>query len=103
MPLTVASALGDWGRLNLVEVSPVFAWFIIIIAVGGFTAFGYLSQTVAPSIATTFSYVNPIVAMTLGWALYGGRSPVGWWVIVIGVCVPSCRRSRTHRQRLDTR
>jgi drug/metabolite transporter (DMT)-like permease len=90
VPLTVASALGDWGRLNLVEVSPVFAWFIII-AVGGFTAFGYLSQTVAPSIATTFSYVNPIVAMTLGWALYGGRSPVGWWVIVIGVCVPSCR------------
>jgi drug/metabolite transporter (DMT)-like permease len=91
--LAVASALGDWGRLDLAAVSSVswagFAWFIVI-AVGGFTAFGYLSQTVAPSIATTFSYVNPIVAMTLGWLLYS--EPITWRmliataVIVIGVC-----------------
>ena len=91
--LAVASALGDWGRLDLEAVSSVswagFAWFIVI-AVGGFTAFGYLSQTVAPSIATTFSYVNPIVAMTLGWLLYS--EPITWRtvmataVIVIGVC-----------------
>jgi len=91
--LTIASALGDWGRLNFPEVSLIswmgFAWFIVI-AVGGFTAFGYLAQTVAPSIATTFSYVNPLVAMTLGWLLYG--EPITWrmviatGVIVMGVC-----------------
>ena len=67
-----------------------FGWFIVI-AIGGFTAFGYLTQTVAPSIATTFSYVNPIVAMTLGWLLLS--KPVTWrmmiatFVIVVGVCL----------------
>ena len=93
MLLVVASAVGDWRRLDIEAVSSVswagFAWFIVI-AIGGFTAFGYLSKTVAPSIATTFSYVNPIVAMTLGWLLYS--EPITWRmviatvVIVIGVC-----------------
>src|ERR1700759_1725306 len=46
-----------------------FLWFIVI-AIGGFTAFGDLSQTVAPSIATTFSYVNPVIGIGLGWLLH---------------------------------
>ena len=62
-----------------------------MIAIGGFTAFGYLSQTVAPSVATTFSYVNPVVAMALGWLLFS--EPITWRmviavaVIVTGVCL----------------
>jgi hypothetical protein len=32
---------------------------------------GFSGLPNAGGIATTFSYVNPIVAMTLGWALYG--------------------------------
>jgi hypothetical protein len=64
--LIVASLLGDWGRLHGAAVTAVslagFIWFVIIV-IGGFTAYGYLSPTVAPSIATTFSYVNPAVAV----------------------------------------
>jgi drug/metabolite transporter (DMT)-like permease len=92
--LVAALLLGDWSRLDLSAVSAVswagYLWFIVI-AVGGFTAFGYLTQSVAPSIATTFSYVNPIVAMTLGWLLYS--EPVSWRmilavvVIIVGVCL----------------
>ncbi len=40
-------------------------------AVVGFTAYGFLARTVAPSVATTFSYVNPIEAIALGWLLFG--------------------------------
>jgi drug/metabolite transporter (DMT)-like permease len=67
-----------------------FLWCIVI-AIGGSTAFGYLSQTVAPSVATTFSYVNPVVAMTLGWLIFS--EPITWRmviavaVIVTGVCL----------------
>ena len=43
-------------------------WFVVIGVVGA-TAFGFLTQTVAPSVATTFSYVNPVVAIILGWLL----------------------------------
>ena len=89
-----SAAFGDLGRLDLAAASALswigFLWFIVI-AIGGFTAFGYLSQTVAPSVATTFSYVNPVVAMTLGWLLYS--EPITWRmvvavaVIVTGVCL----------------
>jgi drug/metabolite transporter (DMT)-like permease len=85
---------GDLGRISFGAISAVswigFIWFIVI-AIGGFTAFGYLSQTIAPSIATTFSYVNPVVAMTMGWLLFS--EPVSWRmviavaVIVTGVCL----------------
>jgi drug/metabolite transporter (DMT)-like permease len=92
--LVVATLFGDWSRLDLSAVSAAswagYIWFIVI-AVGGFTAFGYLTRAVAPSIATTFSYVNPVVAMTLGWLLYS--EPVTWRmilavvVIIAGVCL----------------
>ena len=92
--LAFSVAFGDLGRLNLATASTVswigFLWFIVI-AIGGFTAFGYLSQTVAPSVATTFSYVNPVVAMALGWLLFS--EPITWRmviavaVIITGVCL----------------
>jgi drug/metabolite transporter (DMT)-like permease len=92
--LAFSIVFGDLGRLNLATASTVswigFLWFIVI-AIGGFTAFGYLSQTVAPSVATTFSYVNPVVAMTLGWLIFS--EPITWRmviavaVIVTGVCL----------------
>jgi len=92
--LIVACVAGGLARLELAAV-PLgswvgFGWFVVI-AIGGFTAFGYLTQTVAPSIATTFSYVNPLVAMTLGWLLFGEavtwRMIVATMVIVTGVCL----------------
>ncbi len=71
--LIVAFASGDWTRLHLASVATVswvgFGW-LIVTGVVGFTAFGYLTQHVSPAVATTFSYVNPVVAMTLGWLLF---------------------------------
>jgi drug/metabolite transporter (DMT)-like permease len=79
---------GDLGRIKLTTVSMIswmgFLWFIMI-AVCGFTAFGYLSQTVAPSIATTFSYVNPVVAIVLGGLLYS--EPITWRMIIAVVVI----------------
>lgn len=90
----IALLFGDLGKTNLGAVSMTswlgFGWFIII-AVGGFTAFGFLTQNVAPSIATTFSYVNPVVAVTLGWLLFSEpltlRMVLATATIVGGVCL----------------
>jgi drug/metabolite transporter (DMT)-like permease len=92
--LIIALLFGDLGRLNLAAVSAMswlgFGW-LIVIAIGGFTAFGFLSQNVAPSIATTFSYVNPVVAITLGRLLFNEpltiRMLLATAVIVGGVCL----------------
>ncbi|MBV9782580.1 MAG: EamA family transporter [Acidisphaera sp.] len=81
--LGIAVWWGEWARLDLGSVSTAswvgFGWFIVI-AVVGFTAFGYLTQNVSPAIATTFSYVNPIVAMTLGWLIFS--EPITWRMII---------------------
>jgi len=90
----VAMIFGDVARLHLAEV-PRFSWlgfgWFILIAIVGFTAFGFLTKAVAPAIATTFSYVNPLVAILLGWLLYGEpitmRMAVATATIVIGVCL----------------
>jgi drug/metabolite transporter (DMT)-like permease len=85
--LAAASLFGDWSRFEFGSVSGIswlgFGWFVII-GVGGFTAFGFLSQNVAPSVATTFSYVNPIVAMFLGWVLFNEQIT---WRMVLAVAI----------------
>ena len=35
----------------------------------GFTAYVYLLKAVSPAKASTYAYVNPIVAVFLGWAI----------------------------------
>ena len=81
--LAVAIWWGDWATLDFAAVSTTswlrFGW-LIVIAVVGFTAFGYLTQNVSPAIATTFSYVNPIVAMALGWLLFS--EAINWRMII---------------------
>lgn len=101
--LVVAAALlGDIGRLDLASVAWTswlgFGWFIVI-GVAGFTAFGFLAKTVAPSISTTFSYVNPVVALTLGWLLFSEsvsiRMVLATAVIIAGVCLIVSTKSET--------
>lgn len=58
-----------------------FLWFIVT-AIGGFTAFGYLSQTVAPSVATTFLYQSG-----RGHGPWAGCSTALTWRMVIAVAV----------------
>lgn len=92
--LVISLLIGDAGRLRIGAVSFVswcgLAWFVVI-AIGGFTAFGYLSQNVSPAIATTFSYVNPVIAVMLGHLLFGEpvtlRMVMATGVIVAGVCL----------------
>jgi drug/metabolite transporter (DMT)-like permease len=91
--LLAALVLRDFEGLELGAVSWQswlgFGW-LILSAVVGFTAYGFLAKTVSPSVATTFSYVNPVVAMFLGWLIFAEplsmRMLLATAVIVAGVC-----------------
>jgi drug/metabolite transporter (DMT)-like permease len=54
-----------------------------------FSAYAWLLRTTTPSSAGTYAYVNPIVAVILGWALGGepmtARVLVTGSIVVIGV------------------
>jgi drug/metabolite transporter (DMT)-like permease len=91
--LLIASlAWGEVGSLHLETVSRS-SWFglawLVVTAVGGFTAYGFLAKRVSTSISTTFAYVNPVVAIGLGWLLFSEpvslRMMVATAVVVLGV------------------
>jgi drug/metabolite transporter (DMT)-like permease len=57
----------------------------------GFTAYSWLLRNVSPTLASTYAYVNPVVAVFLGWALAGepvtATTIVAAAVIVTGVAL----------------
>jgi drug/metabolite transporter (DMT)-like permease len=52
------------------------AWLVIFGSVVGYNAFIYAMEHLQVPIVATYSYVNPIVAVALGWLFY--REPFGW-------------------------
>jgi len=78
-------------------------WAIIYLIVAGsliaFSAYIYLLRRVRPALATSYAYVNPIVAVALGALVAGERiTPIGlaaMFVILTGVGLVSLRRKHS--------
>jgi drug/metabolite transporter (DMT)-like permease len=75
MLLVVALLAGDWGRFNPAQVSArslaAFVYLVTFGALVAFTAFSWLLRHVSPARVSTYAYVNPVIAVFLGWALAG--------------------------------
>lgn len=72
--LVLAAALhGDFAALNLGAVSAhswsAFAYLTIIGSLVGFSTFVWLMKNCPPAQVATYGYVNPIVAVLLGWLI----------------------------------
>ncbi len=70
------AATGEVGRLRPEAISTgsavAFAYLIVFGSIIAFTAYGWLLRSGAPSVlVSTYAYVNPAVAVLLGWALAG--------------------------------
>ncbi|MBI5381237.1 MAG: EamA family transporter [Opitutae bacterium] len=66
---------GDFVRLNLSTIAPE-AWgaFFYLVGIGslvGFSTFVWLMKHSTPARVATYAYVNPIVAVFLGWLILG--------------------------------
>jgi drug/metabolite transporter (DMT)-like permease len=80
-------------------------YLALVGAVIGFTAFFWLVRHTTPAKATTYAYVNPLVAIGLGWALAGepvtARVLLAAAVILAGVvmitALPALRAWRSSR------
>jgi len=71
--LLLAVVTGDPLRLNLANASwtSIGAFFYLLVfgSLVGFTAYSWLLNNVAPARAATYAYVNPVVAVFLGWLI----------------------------------
>jgi drug/metabolite transporter (DMT)-like permease len=98
----VGSATGEWGRLDPAAVSGrsllALGYLIAFGSCVGFTAYIWLLRHVEVAKVSTYAYVNPVVAVFLGWLLAGepvtARTLAAAAVIVVAVAfITSSRKS----------
>jgi drug/metabolite transporter (DMT)-like permease len=90
--LLVSLITGEWSKFNIAQVS-ANSWFglIYLIVFGsliGFTAYSWLLKNAPPAMVSTYAYVNPVIAVLLGW-LIAGESFTGQMLFGAGVIVGS--------------
>lgn len=73
--MLMISFIGETGQENIFNLSELAIWSMIYLIIFGsiiaFTAFNYLLLSVSPEKVATSTYINPIVAMILGWWVLG--------------------------------
>lgn len=91
---------GEGAHLHLAQVSMrsvlAFGYLITGGALIGFTAYIWLLRVASPVVVGTYAYVNPIVAVFLGWLILGepltGRTAAAAAVIIAGVVLITLSR-----------
>jgi drug/metabolite transporter (DMT)-like permease len=82
--LIIGAAFGEPSSVALARISAssVIAWVYLTIAgtVVAFAAYVWLLKQVPAPVVATYTFVNPIIAVLLGWAFLGERPSV--WMIV---------------------
>jgi drug/metabolite transporter (DMT)-like permease len=95
LQLLAGTLMGDWTRfdpskISLVSVAALF-YLVVFGSLVAYTAYVWLLQHVAPTLVATYAYVNPVVAMLLGWLIadepLSGRTLVAAAIIVASVVI----------------
>jgi drug/metabolite transporter (DMT)-like permease len=103
--VVLGSIGGEWSRLDLGAVRPsswiAFAYLVVVGSLAGYSAYVWLLARAPLSLATTYAYVNPAVAVALG-ALFLDEplTPsvlIGGAVIIVAVAVVISAESRRRR------
>jgi drug/metabolite transporter (DMT)-like permease len=113
--LACGLASGERIRVGLVTARSAFslAYLIVFGSIVAFTVYTWLVSVSTPSMLSTYAYVNPAIAVLLGWMIAGEavgmRVLVATGVIVGGVMLVSSRKKVTVKRavravgRLDQR
>jgi drug/metabolite transporter (DMT)-like permease len=94
--------LGEAPRYNLTpHAMAAVGWLIVAGSLLGFSSYMWLLSHVPAAKLATYAYVNPVIAVFLGWLVLGEpvdwRTWVGTFVILGGVAVVNLARVRTKR------
>jgi drug/metabolite transporter (DMT)-like permease len=101
--LVAALFRGDFAKVNVplitIEAWIAFAYLVAIGSLVGFSTFVWLMKHSTPARVSTYAYVNPVVAVFLGWLLLrepiGPRTLVASAIIVGAVAIITVQKSRT--------
>lgn len=82
-----------------VSIASVLAFLYLVVfgSLVGFSSYIWLLRNTTPAVASTYAYVNPAVALFLGWALAGeplsARTGLAAFVILSGVVIITTQRT----------
>jgi drug/metabolite transporter (DMT)-like permease len=90
LSIVAGFALGEHRTLTLTAITPAsalaVAYLVVAGALIGFTAYLWLMRVSTPSRVSTHAYVNPVVAVLLGWAI-AGEEVTGLTLLAMAVIV----------------
>jgi drug/metabolite transporter (DMT)-like permease len=97
-----SGAAGEWSRFSPASVSGrslfAVAYLVVFGSLVAFTAYIWLLRAASPTLVSTYAFVNPVVAVFLGWALAAEavtlRTLVAAAVIVAAVILITLGESR---------
>jgi drug/metabolite transporter (DMT)-like permease len=81
----VGTGLGEWGRWHLAGRGALAMGYLVLFgSIVGYSAYGYALRHAPATIVGTYAYVNPVIAVLLGWLIL--REPItGRMIIAIGL------------------
>jgi drug/metabolite transporter (DMT)-like permease len=102
LQIVAGTLLGEWSRLDISAISTesviALLYLIIFGALIAFTAYVWLLRVTTPAYVATYAYVNPVVAVVLGWAIAGEeitvRTMAAAGIIVVAVVIITSFRPR---------
>jgi drug/metabolite transporter (DMT)-like permease len=105
MLFAASAAFGEFGRFDVRRVSSgawwALAYLVVIGSIIGFTAYVWLLHHQSPTKVGTYAYVNPVVAVIVGYFLggeeLGMRTVVGTALVIVSVVMITTARKPTMR------
>jgi len=71
----LGTALGEWSRWHLTaKGAGAIAYLVVVGSILGYSAYTYALRHASATIVGTYAYVNPVIAVLLGWLML--REPV---------------------------
>ena len=88
--MLIASALlGELRQFEWTDVTPAAWWSLAYLVVAGsligYTSFVWLMKHTSPTLVSTYGYINPIVAVFLGWWIL--HEPVGPRMVLASITI----------------
>ena len=101
--LLAAGPAGNWARFSLDAISLRSAisllYLVIFGSIIGFTCYIWLLKVTTPARVSTYAYVNPLVALFLGWSL-GGEAISQRSLLAAVVIISAVVMIVTHKDRV---
>jgi drug/metabolite transporter (DMT)-like permease len=93
---------GDFGHFDLAAITArswlAFAYLVSVGSLIGYSTYVWLIKHSTPARVSTYAYVNPVVAVFLGWLLLGetitSRTITGSAIIIVAVAIITGQKSR---------